>query len=281
MNTPHDIGVASQIGKYSDAVEAPVGSRWLAISGTSGLTPDGTIPPTFEEEATQAWSNACAALAKAGFDVGDLVKITQYLTNADDIATHATVRARFLGDARPASMLVVVPALVWPQMRIEIEASAAPSTEPQPIQSGALEGRVEVDRHAIRITELCISLAPERIPRRLVAFEAGGHDPGVQIVDLSGALTFEGEADLIAGLALPVGPEAPNDVLGVEHEAHPIRQKRVHMPLVGRLGDVEAQQAVEPDRRRHVRRDDPESIQSWHAQTLADGQLPLEPEDRS
>ena len=67
----------------------------------------------------------CDALRKAGFTVDDLVKITQYLTDAADIAAHAAIRARFLGSARPASMLVVVPALVWPQMTIEIEAWAA------------------------------------------------------------------------------------------------------------------------------------------------------------
>ena len=30
MNTRHDIGVAALIGKYSDAVEAAPGSRWLS-----------------------------------------------------------------------------------------------------------------------------------------------------------------------------------------------------------------------------------------------------------
>ena len=127
MNTPHDIGVAARIGKYSDAVEVAPGARWLALSGTPGMTPDGTIPVSFEEEAAQAWTNVCDALGKAGFTVGDLVKITQYLTNAEHIAAHAAIRARFLGSARPASMLVVVPALVWPQMSIEIEAWAARS----------------------------------------------------------------------------------------------------------------------------------------------------------
>ena len=127
VKTAHDIGVAAQIGKYSDAVEVAPGARWLALSGTPGLTQDGTIPPDFAEEATQAWSNVVEALSKAGFTVHDLVKITQYLTNADDIAAHAAIRASFLGSARPASMLVVVPALVWPQMTIEIEAWAARS----------------------------------------------------------------------------------------------------------------------------------------------------------
>jgi enamine deaminase RidA (YjgF/YER057c/UK114 family) len=127
VNTAHDIGIAAHIGAYSDAVEVAPGARWLAISGTPGLAPDGTIATDFEEQAAQAWSNVCDALSKASFNVDDLVKITQYLTSADDIATHAQVRARFLGSARPASMLVVVPALVWPEMSIEIEAWAARS----------------------------------------------------------------------------------------------------------------------------------------------------------
>jgi 2-iminobutanoate/2-iminopropanoate deaminase len=123
----HDIGVAAHIGAYSDAVEVTSGARWLAISGTPGIGPDGTISPDFEVQAAQAWGNVCNALSEAGFTVDDLVKITQYLTNAEDIAAHAAVRSRFLGSARPASMLVVVPALVWPQMSIEIEAWAARS----------------------------------------------------------------------------------------------------------------------------------------------------------
>lgn len=33
-HTIHDIGVASQIGKYSDAVEASLDGRLLVLSGT-------------------------------------------------------------------------------------------------------------------------------------------------------------------------------------------------------------------------------------------------------
>ncbi len=126
-NIPHDIGVAARIGTYSDAVEVAPGARWLALSGTPGMAPDGSIPSSFEEQAELAWTNVCAALDKAGLDVHDLVKITQYLTSADDIEAHAAIRARYLGSARPASMLVVVPALVWPEMSVEVEAWAARS----------------------------------------------------------------------------------------------------------------------------------------------------------
>jgi len=36
-NRIHDIGIARQIGTYSDAVEAPANARWLITAGTPGL----------------------------------------------------------------------------------------------------------------------------------------------------------------------------------------------------------------------------------------------------
>jgi 2-iminobutanoate/2-iminopropanoate deaminase len=72
-----------------------------------------------------AWGHILTMLDKAGMAVGDLVKITQYLTRAEDIPAYAKVRARVLGDARPASMLMVVAALPRPQFLLEIEAVAA------------------------------------------------------------------------------------------------------------------------------------------------------------
>jgi len=64
-------------------------------------------------------------LARAGMSVHDVVKVTQYLRREDDIPAYAKVRARFLGDARPASMLLVVAALVRPEFLVEIEVCAA------------------------------------------------------------------------------------------------------------------------------------------------------------
>ena len=37
-HTIHDVGVASQIGAYSDALEAGPNLRWLMTSGTPGLS---------------------------------------------------------------------------------------------------------------------------------------------------------------------------------------------------------------------------------------------------
>jgi len=124
-NRSHDVGVARQIGAYSDAIEAPAGGRWLFTSGTPGLARDGALPADIAGQAEIAWSHILAMLASAGMTTADLVKVTQYLTRAADIADYAKVRARYLGDARPASMLLVVPELVRPGFLLEVEAIAA------------------------------------------------------------------------------------------------------------------------------------------------------------
>jgi 2-iminobutanoate/2-iminopropanoate deaminase len=124
-NTQHDIGVARQIGAYSDAVEAPANARWLFTAGTPGLALDGSLPADITGQAERAWTHILALLDRAGMTAHDLVKVTHYLTRASDIPAYAKVRARFLGDARPASMLLIVPELVRPEFLLEIEACAA------------------------------------------------------------------------------------------------------------------------------------------------------------
>jgi 2-iminobutanoate/2-iminopropanoate deaminase len=125
INTCHDIGVARQIGRSSDAVEAPANARWLVTAGTPGLALDGALPPDIAGQAELAWTHIETMLKRAGMSVRDLVKVTQYLLHASDIPAYANVRAKFLRDARPASMLLIVPGLVRPDFLLEIEAWAA------------------------------------------------------------------------------------------------------------------------------------------------------------
>jgi 2-iminobutanoate/2-iminopropanoate deaminase len=122
---PVNAGVAAQIGQYSDAVLVAPDARWLFISGTPGLTADGRCPEGITAQAEQAWRNVIAILEQGGMGVRDLVKVTHYLLHPNDIKPYVEVRARFLGDARPASMLLIVPALVRPEFLLEIEAYAA------------------------------------------------------------------------------------------------------------------------------------------------------------
>jgi 2-iminobutanoate/2-iminopropanoate deaminase len=125
MNTQHNIGVAARIGTYSDAVEVPKGANWLVTAGTPGLAADGTLPEGISAQAELAWTHIVSLLERAGMSVRDLVKVTQYLTRESDIAKYARVRSRYLGDMRPASTLLVIPALVRPGFLVEIEVFAA------------------------------------------------------------------------------------------------------------------------------------------------------------
>ncbi len=121
----HDIGVASQIGSYSDGIETASGLRWLHTAGTPGLGPQRDLPPDIEGQAELAWKHILTLLERANMGVEDLVKVTQYLTRAEDIPAYVKIRKRVLGEVKPAFMLLVVPALIWPEVLLEIEIIAA------------------------------------------------------------------------------------------------------------------------------------------------------------
>ena len=99
----HDIGIARRVGAYSDAVEVTHAARWLITSGTPGIEPNGRVPDGITEQAELAWRHILTMLERAEMTVADIVKITQYLVDASDIADYVNVRTRMLGDARPAS----------------------------------------------------------------------------------------------------------------------------------------------------------------------------------
>jgi 2-iminobutanoate/2-iminopropanoate deaminase len=124
-HTIHNIGIATQIGAYSDAVETGSNLRWLMTSGTPGLQMNGDLPADITGQTELAWKHILRMLARAGMTVADVVKITQYLTRPEDIPAYSKVRTRFLGEARPASMLLVIPQLVRPEFLVEVEIIAA------------------------------------------------------------------------------------------------------------------------------------------------------------
>jgi 2-iminobutanoate/2-iminopropanoate deaminase len=64
------------------------------------------VPTDIVGQSEQAWENVLRVLATAAMTVDDIVKVTQYLTRAEDVKAYAQVRNRFLGAARPASMLL-------------------------------------------------------------------------------------------------------------------------------------------------------------------------------
>ena len=121
----HDIGVARQIGPYSDAIEVEPGTRWLFTAGTPGMTDKGEVPADIESQSRLAWQNVIKVLEAGGMTVADLVKVTTSLTRTEDRQAYVKVRSEFLGAARPAFMLQIVDELIRPEILVEIEIIAA------------------------------------------------------------------------------------------------------------------------------------------------------------
>src|SRR3989442_15078030 len=105
VHTPRSI--AAPIVTYSHGIEVPPGARWLYVAGQIGVRPDGSVPASIEEQTELVRQNILAVLADAGMGIGDVVKITSFLTRHENFTRFAQVRAKFLGSHRPASTLLV------------------------------------------------------------------------------------------------------------------------------------------------------------------------------
>ena len=126
MNVKRNAGIARHVGSYSDAVEIVDAKRILYVSGTPGVDGDsGELPESFVEQADLAWKNVIRILGEADMGVEDIVKLTQHLIRREDLQSYREIRSRHLGECAPASMLTILPGLVWPNMLIELEVVAA------------------------------------------------------------------------------------------------------------------------------------------------------------
>jgi enamine deaminase RidA (YjgF/YER057c/UK114 family) len=117
--------VHAPAGAYSHSVVVPEGSRMIYLAGQVGLDPDGNAPADFVGQADQAYHNVAAILEHHGLTMSDVVKMTHYLTDPADLAAYAEVRSRWLGEARPASTLLIVSGLAQRNLLFEIEVVAA------------------------------------------------------------------------------------------------------------------------------------------------------------
>ena len=108
---------------FTDAVQA---GDLLFVSGIVPVDGDGALVGGDEvvAQARAVFANMGEILASAGCTFADVVKVTVFLTHVDDRPLINPVRQAVFGDARPASTLVEVSALVIPGARIEVEAVA-------------------------------------------------------------------------------------------------------------------------------------------------------------
>jgi len=118
--------VAEPMGKvFSHGVIVPPGAELLFSAGQVGLRKDGSLPADFNDQARQVWDNLLAILKDASMAVTDIVKMTAFVVGKENFPKYAEVRKSYLGSHRPASTAYFVPALVRPEMLIEVEIIAA------------------------------------------------------------------------------------------------------------------------------------------------------------
>ena len=122
LNPP---SICAPLGAYTHGIEIPPGARVIHVSGQVGMRPDGRVAEGIEAQLACAWQNILAILAASNMAAADIVKVTTYLTRAEDFKVHPRIRAQYLGDARPTATAVCVSALAAPEFLCEIEAIAA------------------------------------------------------------------------------------------------------------------------------------------------------------
>lgn len=116
--------VPAAIAGYSQGIELAPGARLLFISGQIPERPGQALPADFRGQCEAVWQNIVAMLEAAGMGVGDLVKVTTYLTSRDFVQENREVRNRYLGNVSPA-MTVVIAQTVDERWLLETEAIAA------------------------------------------------------------------------------------------------------------------------------------------------------------
>jgi len=113
---------------FSQAVKLTGAQELLICSGQTAMGPDGSLPASADmgDQVRVALDNVVAVLAAVGMTPADIVKTTIYTTDVDSvIAVIGPEAQRVLGSSLPANTLVGVTRLAFPELKVEIEVTAA------------------------------------------------------------------------------------------------------------------------------------------------------------
>ena len=119
------ISTGSPFEKAAGFSRAVADGDFCFVAGTTGYDYATMImPPDVTSQSRNCFKTIEAALKEAGFAMADIVRATYYLTDVKDADAHFAVCGEFLGEIRPAATLLVVTALLKPEMKVEIEVTA-------------------------------------------------------------------------------------------------------------------------------------------------------------
>ena len=105
-----------------------VDGDWIFVSGTTGFDYETmTISDNLLDQTEQCLENIQSALAEAGADLNDVVRVMYILPNATRFPDCWPVLRKYLGAVRPAATMISA-GLSDPRMQIEIQVTARKHT---------------------------------------------------------------------------------------------------------------------------------------------------------
>jgi enamine deaminase RidA (YjgF/YER057c/UK114 family) len=107
---------------YSRAV---VTGDEVHIAGTTGYDyAKMAMPDDVAEQTRNIYSTFAAVLRQAGGGLADIVRLRTFVTDSAYFDAVLKVQGQVFGEIRPAATMMVVTALLKPEMKVEIEADA-------------------------------------------------------------------------------------------------------------------------------------------------------------
>ena len=95
------------------------------IAGTTGYDyTKMTMPDDVAEQTRNIYATIAEVLKEAGGALADIVRLRTFVTDAACCEAVLKVQGEVFGAIRPAATIVVVQALLKPEMKVEIEADA-------------------------------------------------------------------------------------------------------------------------------------------------------------
>src|SRR5665213_1203558 len=114
------------IGNFSQATVVEAKGRLVFISGMTARKPDGTIAGVGDitVQTQQVCENIKAAVETAGGTLDHVCRVDVYVRNMEHFQAIHAVRRQYFKPPLPASTMVEVTKLVFPEYLIEINAIA-------------------------------------------------------------------------------------------------------------------------------------------------------------
>jgi enamine deaminase RidA (YjgF/YER057c/UK114 family) len=111
---------------YTQGIRVHQAQTILFLSGQVAYTPEGgaAFPGDFKAQARGAYQAIKALVESQGGTMANVIKLTNFVTDMKHRADLSSVREEFFGRKGPASTLVAVSALAFPELMVEIEAIA-------------------------------------------------------------------------------------------------------------------------------------------------------------